>query len=81
MSEAVVIRHEPPQVRTELSSAREMDGVERSKIGGDQQSGRVQDAVADTQQIHDRKHLPASSNRVRPNGKQRANHLCLGERT
>jgi hypothetical protein len=34
--QARVVRHEPPQVRTELLRAREVNGVKRSKLGRQQ---------------------------------------------
>lgn len=79
--EALVVRHEAAQIRTELLGAREVDGVERSKIGRGQPSGRVEDAIVYTQQVHPCEHLPASSNRVGPKGKERARDLRPGKGT
>jgi SAM-dependent methyltransferase len=45
--EALVVGHKAPKVRTQLLGARKVDGVERSKIGRRQLSGRVEDAIAD----------------------------------
>src|SRR3954453_23690794 len=77
--EALVIGHEPLQVRTQLLSAREVDRVERSKTGRRQQPGSVGDAIIDPQQVHPREDLPALPDRVRTNGKERADDLRPSE--
>jgi len=76
--EALVVRHERPQIRTELLGAREVNGVERSELGRRQQARRIEDAVVDPQQVHPREHLPASPNRLGSKGKERADDLRSG---
>lgn len=79
--QALVVGHEGPEVRAELLGAGEVDGVQRSEIGRRQQSGRIQDAIVDPQEVHPREHLHAPPNNVRSEGQERADDLGPGKGT
>jgi hypothetical protein len=73
--EPLVVCHEATEVGADLLSAREVDGVQRSEFRRRQQPRRVEDAIADSQQVHPREHLPAPLNGVGPKGKERPSDL------